>query len=141
MGEDPSEVFRILVTEGKPMTFVGKPDKSEDLDIKTYMARVADAVSSQRRWRVDSKAIVLGFFSYAKYLMFKDLEGTHWPEQSKPCTHSVLGALLDSGFDDDDPGISEEENLFSGINLPELGFVCSKHIAGADALHVILKGA
>ena len=31
------------------------------------------------------------------------------------------------------------ENLFSGINLPDLGFVCSEHVAGADALHVTLK--
>jgi dihydrofolate reductase len=31
------------------------------------------------------------------------------------------------------------ENLFSGIDLPELGFSCSEHVAGADALHVVLK--
>jgi dihydrofolate reductase len=30
------------------------------------------------------------------------------------------------------------EHLFSGINLPELGFVCSEQMAGADALHVIV---
>ena len=31
------------------------------------------------------------------------------------------------------------ENLFSGLNVPALGLVCSEHTAGADALHVILK--
>ena len=31
------------------------------------------------------------------------------------------------------------ENLFSGVDLPQLGFVCSGHIATADALHVILR--
>lgn len=31
------------------------------------------------------------------------------------------------------------EHLFSGINLPELGFACSAHRAGADALHVMLR--
>ncbi|MGH7254356.1 MAG: dihydrofolate reductase family protein, partial [Nitrospirales bacterium] len=31
------------------------------------------------------------------------------------------------------------EHLFSGLNLPDLGFTCSEHTAGADALHVILK--
>jgi dihydrofolate reductase len=31
------------------------------------------------------------------------------------------------------------ENLFSGIDWPKLGYVCSEHTAGADALHVTLK--
>ena len=31
------------------------------------------------------------------------------------------------------------ENLFSGVDLPHLGFVCSEHIATADALHVVLR--
>ena len=31
------------------------------------------------------------------------------------------------------------ENLFSGVDLSQLGFVCSEHIATADALHVVLR--
>jgi dihydrofolate reductase len=31
------------------------------------------------------------------------------------------------------------ENLFSAINLLELGYFCVEHTAGADALHVIIK--
>lgn len=85
--------------------------EAESLDPRVYFSLVKQAVANQRRWRVDEQAIVLGFFSYAKYLMFKDLEGTLWPEDVKPWTHEVLGALLDCGFDDDDPGISEEEHL------------------------------
>jgi dihydrofolate reductase len=38
--------------------------------------------------------------------------------------------------------LGEGENLFAGMNLPALGLVSSEHVAGADALHVILrKGA
>ncbi|MBK8870757.1 MAG: DUF3320 domain-containing protein [Elusimicrobia bacterium] len=97
-----AQQFRIKIPE------VPGPD---DLDVKTYFAQVVDAVSPQKRWRVDESSIVLGFFSYAKYLMFNDLEGIQWPEKFKPWDHPVLGALLDSGFDDDDAGISEGEDL------------------------------
>lgn len=31
------------------------------------------------------------------------------------------------------------ENLFAGMNLSELGFACSKHVAGEGALHVFLS--
>jgi len=87
------------------------PDDTDDLDIKGFFTKIAEAVSPQKRWRVNENAITLGFFSYAKYLMFKDLEGDNWPDNSKPWEHPVIGALLDSGFDDNDSGISEQENL------------------------------
>lgn len=31
------------------------------------------------------------------------------------------------------------ENLFAGIDLPALGFTPARHVAGADALHVVFK--
>lgn len=31
------------------------------------------------------------------------------------------------------------ENLFAGINLPELGLACSEHTPGTDALHITVK--
>lgn len=83
----------------------------DDLDIKVFFAKATEAISNQRRWHIDENAITLGFFSYAKYLMFKDLEGDNWPNHSKPWDHPVIGALLDSGFDKNDSGILEQENL------------------------------
>jgi very-short-patch-repair endonuclease/DNA polymerase III delta prime subunit len=84
----------------------------ENLDVAQYFQQVAKAVADQPRWRVDDKAIVLSFFSYAKYLMFKDLGGEAWPEGQKPWMHSVIRALLGDGFEGDgNPGIGEEENI------------------------------
>ncbi len=86
--------------------------EAESLDVAQYFQQVADAVADQERWRVDNKAIVLSFFSYAKYLMFKDLEGEAWPEGQKPWMHDIVMALLGDGFEDNnDTSISEEENI------------------------------
>lgn len=38
-----------------------------------YFATVARAVSSQPRWRVQANEVVLGFYSFAKFLMWRDL--------------------------------------------------------------------
>ncbi len=86
--------------------------EAESLDVAQYFQQVAETVADQQRWRVDDKAIVLSFFSYAKYLMFKDLGGEAWPEGQKPWMHSVIRALLGDGFGGDaNPTISEEENI------------------------------
>jgi very-short-patch-repair endonuclease len=85
---------------------------AESLDVAQYFQQVANVVADQERWRVDNKAIVLSFFSYAKYLMFKDLEGEAWPEGQKPWTHDVIRSLLGDGFKDNNgASISEEENI------------------------------
>lgn len=87
------------------------PELPEELDIATYLEEVRNAVKGQRRWSVDGGTVALAFFSYAKYLMYRDLDAAGWPEECKPPVHQTLGALLDSGFEEMEPGISEEEFL------------------------------
>src|SRR3546814_4894525 len=49
--------------------------KDEDeVDLAAYCARVAATVSSQARWEVLPDAMVLGFFSFSKFLMYRDLD-------------------------------------------------------------------
>lgn len=99
------------------------PD-ADALDVRAYFEAIKQSVASMPRWRVDEQAIVLGFFSYAKYLMFKDLEGLQWPEQAKPWMHEILGALLEGGFDEDQHGISEEDHLDQHRPIVEVHEVC-----------------
>jgi hypothetical protein len=99
------------------------PD-ADTLDVCAYFETIKQSVASLPRWRVDEQAIVLGFFSYAKYLMFKDLEGLQWPEQAKPWTHEILGALLEGGFDEDQPGISEDDHLDQHRPIVAVNEVC-----------------
>ncbi|RYG35826.1 DUF3320 domain-containing protein [bacterium] len=87
------------------------PEIPEEADMAAYFTEVAGAVRSQSRWTVDREAVALGFFSYAKYLMYRDLDAAGWPTDAKPSDHEMLGALLDAGFEDSEPGISEDEFL------------------------------
>src|SRR5580704_680992 len=54
------------------------PD-AEDLLPGDYFAQVQSAVSGMRRWDVNHGAMVLGFFSFAKFLMYRDLDPANWP--------------------------------------------------------------
>ena len=44
------------------------------------------------------REVVLAFFSFGKFLMYRDLEEGLWPEGSKPSRHPIVGALLGGGF-------------------------------------------
>jgi hypothetical protein len=46
----------------------------EELIPSKYAEAVSRAVASQDRWEVQGDAILLGFFSFAKFLMYRDLD-------------------------------------------------------------------
>src|SRR5439155_22933200 len=67
------------------------PD-TEDLDIAHYFDEVERAIQSQPRWSVDRNAIALGFFSFGKFLMYRDLDEMRWPQDAKPIGHPIMRA-------------------------------------------------
>ena len=69
------------------------PD-AEDIDVDDYFRRVADAVASRERWSVDAAAIHLGFFSFNKLLIYKDLDTASWPEDDAPSDHEIIQTLF-----------------------------------------------
>ena len=71
----------------------------DDLDVGTYFKNVQRAVSGQSGWSVDTDSIALGFFSFAKFLMYRDLDPATWPAADAILGHGVLQALLaEQGF-------------------------------------------
>ena len=92
----------------------------EDLDINEYFKGVAKVVSSRQRWSVDTTAIHLGFFSFSKLLIYKDLDPRVWPEDGPPADHPVVGALYsDEGFSEDPPTIAEDDHLDDHLKVSD----------------------
>ena len=96
----------------------------EDLDVDSYFDTVEEAIQSQKRWSVDRSAVVLSFFSFSKFLMYKDLDEDEWPIGDKPSNHAVMQALLGEGSAAGSPQISEEEQL-------------DRHLAPAEVNQVV----
>jgi very-short-patch-repair endonuclease/RecA/RadA recombinase len=87
------------------------PNGDEDLDVRAYFRDVASCIGRLPRWEVDPSAVALGFFSFAKLLMYKDLDVENWPEDSKPSKHPILAALLQDGFSEPEPVVGEDSSL------------------------------
>lgn len=105
------------------------PDVAEDETFTpdAYFADLEDRVAGRPRWSVDRDGIQLGFFSFTKLLMMRDLETAQWPEGAFEA-HPVLGGLLGDGFERETPLFGPQEKLD-----PRLPPEALLHVVPADA--------
>ena len=66
----------------------------DELDPAKYFSKVREEVAQNPQWQVLPNDIVLGFFSFAKLLMYRDLDPENWPESRRIDQHRLIGGLL-----------------------------------------------
>ena len=101
------------------------PEISEDetFSPEGYFDEVAARIEERKRWTIDRDGMQLGFFSFSKLLMMRDLEQEQWPEGAFE-DHPVLGGLLGGGFERSEPLFGPQEPL-------------DPRLAPSDLLHVV----
>ena len=108
--------------------------KDEDeVDLTGYCARVAETVLNHKRWEVLSDSMVLGFFSFSKFLMYRDLDPDNWPKDAGIDTREMIGALLRDGFPESDPLIADGDAIDDIIRPIEL-----HHVVDADSSQTVV---
>lgn len=71
----------------------------DQFNIEKYFSAISEAIrSSQPDFRVEQDEMQLGFFSFSRYLMYRDLDPDVWPAHRSPLEHPVVAALLGQGF-------------------------------------------
>ncbi len=103
----------------------GLPE-DEDLDVDEYFSKVSRSIEDKKRWTVDRSSIVLGLFSFNKFLMYRDLDPSSdgWPGGYGPRNSPIIRALFGEGFSEPDPRIGESDHL-------------DDHLAPEDVHHVM----
>jgi len=86
-------------------------EATDELDLDGYFDAVKDAVSSKVGWEVAPNDIVLGFFSFAKFLMYRDLSKETWPAATALADRPLIRALLREGFPPSSDGISDDASI------------------------------
>ncbi|MGV1682369.1 DUF3320 domain-containing protein [Sphingopyxis sp. NJF-3] len=108
--------------------------KDEDeVDLAAYCARVAATVSSQARWEVLPDAMVLGFFSFSKFLMYRDLDPDNWPAEGAIDAKATIAALLRDGFPATEPIVADDVRIDDAIRPIEL-----HHVVDADSSQTVV---
>ena len=93
----------------------------------SYFDEVEAAIGSRERWKIDRDGIQLGFFSFSKLLMYRDLDVKSWPDGTLT-EHELTRGLLYEGFDTEPPLFGAEDRL-DAVLPPEKIF----HVVDADA--------
>lgn len=87
------------------------PD-AEDIDLPAYFEQVRAAIAAMPRWEVLDDDMVLGFFSFAKLLMYRDLDADNWPAEKKNIIEQPLvKAVLADGFAYESPLVAEDASI------------------------------
>jgi hypothetical protein len=78
------------------------PDIPEDEEWRPfdYFATVREAIAAKPRWSIDPNGVELGFYSFSKLLMIRDLDPAAWADKSI-LEHPLLRGLLAEGFDEE----------------------------------------
>lgn len=73
-------------------------DDFESLDIEGYLALVAELVADTPDWEVLPNDAVLGLFSFAKFMMYRDLDPSLWTDAGGMESIPMLRGVVSDGF-------------------------------------------
>jgi very-short-patch-repair endonuclease len=115
-------------------------EAGDAFDPSAYLAEVADAVSAKPGWEVIADQIVLGFFSFAKFLMYRDLDPENWPAAGKITERPLIRGLLSDGFEPDAELIPEDSNIDVHISPAEMLHILDSDSSQALTVHEVRRG-
>lgn len=118
------------------------PELDEDGQIADYYAAVTEAIAGLPRWRVEVDSIALSFFSFGKFMLYRDLDPANWPSGQGLLEHPAIGALLgtDTGFRDAAPTVGDTAFLDTESPAAELHQVLDADSSQLLALLAVHEG-
>jgi len=105
------------------------PDDKSGIDL--YFQQISESISIYPDWRIVNE-IHLGFFSFTKFVMYRDLDPNAWTGDFSPKTHPLVRLLLDP-----DGTPRPQGSLFSEDNVDSvLGILDTYHVLDADSSQI-----
>lgn len=115
-------------------------EAGDDFDPAAYVSAVADAVSAKPGWIVDENDIVLGFFSFAKFLMYRDLDPLTWPAGARLSEHGLIKPLMTDGFPEGEPLLSEDEHVDAHVLPGQMVHIVDSDSSQTLAIEEVRRG-
>jgi len=112
----------------------------ENFDLTEYFEGVEAVISSAKGWEVLPNEITLGFFSFAKFLMFRDLDKENWPNPSHLLDQPFISGLLQDGFPQSDSLFSDDSYLDDLIPVSRLDHVVDADSTQTQAIESVRQG-
>ncbi len=115
---------------------------TEDFDVSEYFSQLGEVLTGQKGWSVVTDAIQLGFFSFAKLLMYLDLDPSKWPEGKEIDRQGLVSGLLGEGFEGSSADIGAEgpAGLDAVLPVARLQYVVDCDSSQAAAIEAVRRG-
>ncbi|WP_236873212.1 DUF4011 domain-containing protein [Burkholderia sp. MSMB0856] len=105
-----------------------------------YIESVRQSVETKDGWEVFPDQMSLGFFSFAKFLMYRDLDLEVWPKGAAIGDHPLVRSLLAEGFDGGEDLAHEDANIDALIPPSEMIHILDCDSSQALAIHEVRRG-
>ena len=122
------------------------PDLDEDEDTNAYFSRVGKALRTKKNWKV-VPTIALGFFNFARYRLWLDLNPSEWPAGKSPTDHPIVSAILNGDPLPQAESIPDDEEVAThqeAIDLPTVMDSDSTQyaalLAGQKGISLVIQG-
>ena len=112
-------------------------DECDGFDLPAYFEAVEQAVGGLPRWRVDRVAVGLGFFTFGKLMMYRDLAPENWNGDEVPAGARLITELLGEGLQ---AGVEVSEDLDECRAHRELHQVCDADSSQTLVLQAVAAG-
>ena len=84
-----------------------------------YLGGVRTVIATKPAWTVDAIGLELGFYSFSKLLMIRDLDPAAWPE-GEMLENGILQGLLVDGFREQEPLYGDDVRLDTAFSPADL---------------------
>jgi hypothetical protein len=117
-GRDDDETTNVALREKLKQLALDLPEYDPDEGVEVFLKQVGASLKNRPRWRVRRFATI-GLFSFARQVMWADLDPAKWPAARQPESHPLLGQIYGDVagdhaysvapvYDVDDPVLEQE---------------------------------
>nr|WP_319483466.1 DUF3320 domain-containing protein [uncultured Cohaesibacter sp.] len=114
--------------------------EQEDWLPGAYFDQVAETISSRKEWSIDRDGMQLGFFSFSKLLMHRDLDPENWPNNELDGDGLVRGLLID-GFEGGEPLFGPDDRLDTLLDPADILQVVDADASQTKVIEEVRKSA
>jgi len=134
--------LKVWLAEQHSIELPDLPD-SEDWLPSDYFAQVREAISRTDRWEVLESEILLGFFSFSKFLLWRDLDSANWPTLEALLGHRILRTLLaphEESGQAEPPLIADDDRLDDHFKAADQVAILNTDSSQTIAIQTALNG-
>lgn len=114
-------------------------EEFESLHIDDYLGKIASLIEGKPDWAVVPDDAVLGLFSFAKFMMYRDLDPTSWEPLGGLESIPTLRGVVSEGF----PGAAiskNDEDIDATVSPERMRHVVDSDSSQSLVVHDVLKG-